>query len=58
MLSANAIARHMGADSVRSPGNPANYWIYFLTVIFGVPTVIDAWSVTTFLAPDALSRTD
>jgi len=35
---------------VRSPGIPANYWIYLLVVVFGVPTLIDAWSVTTFLA--------
>jgi restriction system protein len=34
---------------VRSPGISANYWIYFLVVTFGVPTLIDAWSVNTFL---------
>jgi HJR/Mrr/RecB family endonuclease len=40
----------MEADSVRPTGMPAKYWIYFVVVIFGIPTLIDAWSVTTFLA--------
>jgi HJR/Mrr/RecB family endonuclease len=39
----------MEADSVRPTGMPAKYWIYFVVVIFGIPTLIDAWSVTTFL---------
>jgi HJR/Mrr/RecB family endonuclease len=35
---------------VQPRGTSAKYWIYVLVVIFGVPTLIDAWSVTTFLA--------
>jgi restriction system protein len=35
---------------VRPTGISANYWIYLLVVIFGVPTLIDAWSVTIFLS--------
>jgi restriction system protein len=38
------------ADSVRPPGTSAQYWIYFLAVIFGVPSLVDAWSVITVLA--------
>jgi restriction system protein len=39
----------MEEDSVRPTGISAKYWIYLLVVILGVPTLIDAWSVTTFL---------
>jgi restriction system protein len=35
---------------VRPTGISAKYWIYLLVVIFGVPTLIDAWSVTIFLS--------
>jgi restriction system protein len=29
---------------------PAKYWIYLVVVFFGVPTLINAWNVTTYLA--------
>jgi hypothetical protein len=35
---------------VQPTGISAKYWIYLLVVIFGVPTLIDAWSVTIFLS--------
>jgi restriction system protein len=35
---------------VRPTGMPAKYWIYLVVVFFGVPTSIDAWNVTTYLA--------
>jgi HJR/Mrr/RecB family endonuclease len=34
---------------VRLLGMPAKYWIYLLVVVFGIPTLIDGWSVITFL---------
>lgn len=34
---------------MRLLGMPAKYWIYLLVVVFGIPTLIDGWSVITFL---------
>jgi HJR/Mrr/RecB family endonuclease len=34
---------------VRSPGMPAMSWICLLVTVFGIPTLIDAWSVSTFV---------
>ena len=35
---------------MRPTGISAKYWIYLFVVIFGVPTLIDAWSVAIFLS--------